>query len=138
MIIRRGAVTDFDLITAFADGDYAFLTDLVRNDAELDPRVRDHLADLLLNLLTGKWKRPAKRPKSYASFVKFNTVALAVQKMEAEGWKRTAAIAKAAELYDCSPRWVAKVVKEYSELGGEAGAFIAKVIHPLPDFDGVW
>jgi hypothetical protein len=109
-------VRSLDLIRAFEHGDFAYLADLVRNNTELTPEVRQRLADLLLNMLSGKWRRAAKRPRAADRLDKMEAIAANVQGLESEGWKKMAAIEETAELFGCSPRWVNSELKRYSEL----------------------
>ena len=47
---------------ALNERNFAYLADLIRK-SDLSPKVRDHLANVVLGLLTGKIKLPAHRPE---------------------------------------------------------------------------
>ena len=105
-----------ELIEAFERRDFAYIADLVRNDVEMNPQVRQRLADLILNTLSGRWRRMPKRPRSADRKDKMEAIAANVQRLESEGVKKTAAIAETAALFKRSPRWVSIQLKRYSEL----------------------
>jgi hypothetical protein len=96
--------------TAIHKRDFVFLTDLVRDNTELSPDGRDLLADGLLGLLSGEIKRAPHRPST--NFDKSMKIAERVTALEAENWPRKAAIAKVAEEFRCSSRWVSMALSE--------------------------
>src|SRR6476620_8042332 len=89
--------------------DFRFLTDLVRNDAEMVPEVRELLAEIFFNLLTGNWKRPARRPRSPAAQKRHEEIVERVLALETDNWPTEAAVTKAAHEFRVSTRWVWKV-----------------------------
>jgi hypothetical protein len=96
--------------TAIRQHDFAFLTDLVRDNTELSPEARDLLADGLLGLLSGQIKRAPHRPRTTTD--KSTKIAERVIELEAENWPRKAAIAKVAEEFRCSSRWVSMALSK--------------------------
>jgi hypothetical protein len=59
---RWSGVKKEDVLEAVSDRDVEFLTDLIRMD-NLEADIREHLADVIHDLLTGKRKFPRRRPK---------------------------------------------------------------------------
>jgi hypothetical protein len=101
------------IMDALVRSDFVFLTDLVRGGTKMEPRARALLADILLNIVTGKWKKVAHKPRSRATEKRRNNIGTRIAKLESEGWPPEAAVTKAAEEFDLSPRWVWQMRAEY-------------------------
>jgi hypothetical protein len=106
-------VIKYHVEQALRERDFAYLTDLIRNNAEMSPETREYLADILLGLLTGKTKFPKHRPKKKATHDKNRAIAERVLKLGYEGWsKRTAAVRQTAAEFHCSVTTVWNCLKE--------------------------
>jgi hypothetical protein len=101
------------IMRALEKGDFVFLTDLVRTGAEMGPRARALLADILLNIVTGKWKKTTHRPRSRAVEKRQQRMAIRLAALEAEGWPMEAAVTKVAQECDCTTRWVWQQIAEH-------------------------
>jgi hypothetical protein len=95
---------------ALAERDFVLLTNVIRSGVQLSPACRELLADGLLGLLAGELKRPPHRPRVAAG--KSQRMVTRVVALEKENWPRKAAIAKVAEEFKHSPRWVSGVLSE--------------------------
>jgi hypothetical protein len=82
------------IMDALVKADFVFLTDLVRDGTKMEPRVRALLADILLNIVTGKWKKVAHKPRSRATEKRRNDIGNRVAKLESEGWPPEAAVTR--------------------------------------------
>jgi hypothetical protein len=100
------------IIDALVRGDFVFLTDLVRNQAEMEPKAGDLFADILLNIVTGAWKKSTHRPRSRATQTRRQEIVARMATLETEGWPTEAAATKVAEEFNYSKRWVWKACCE--------------------------
>jgi hypothetical protein len=104
------------VLDALTRRDFAYLTDLVRDDAALEPEARELLAEIFLNILSGKWKRSARRPQSLTAEQRRFDIAKRVAELETVGWPAEAAVAQVASEFDCTPRWVWKMQSEHRKI----------------------
>lgn len=103
-----------DVVTALQERDFVYLTDLVRNAAAAEDRAE--LADILLDLLAGKIRRPAHRPAKQATEKDGLKIAWRVIELTQNGWsKKGAAVRQAATEFSCRDRKVWGCLKQLSE-----------------------
>jgi hypothetical protein len=108
-------ITESDLTRAFMERDFAYLSDIVRNNVELDDDARDLLAEIILGLGTGKLKNPNHRPKNLSADRRSDEMVKAVFAYERDGWPRKAAVVAVSDKFGCSPRWVSHALKTQRE-----------------------
>jgi hypothetical protein len=89
---------------ALNERNFAYLADLIRK-SDPSPKVRDHLATVVLGLLTGKIKLPAHRPKRAETAEEAKQIpkmVLQVHKWH-RGWEKlSAAVKQVAQRKGCS------------------------------------
>jgi hypothetical protein len=86
---------EYLLQKALQERDFAYLTDLIRNNAEMSPETRAKLADMILGLLARKIKFPKHRPAKEATQRKNEAIGRRVfELVEKEGWGKIAAAVK--------------------------------------------
>ena len=83
--------------------DFTYLTDLIRK-SDLAPEVRDHLATVVLGLLTRRIKLPAHRPKREKTKWEAKQIAIEVLILHRyQGWEKlSAAVMQVAQKRGCS------------------------------------
>lgn len=89
---------------ALRERDFNYLTDLIRQP-DLAPEVRDHLAKVVLGLLTGDIKRPAHRPTRKKTQEEAKGIAKQVLVLHRlhPGWEKlSAAVKQVAQKRECS------------------------------------
>ena len=99
---KDGAIELID--RALNERDFAYLADLIRK-SDLSPKVRDHLANVVLGLLTGKIKLPAHRPNKAETAEEPKQIAKMVLQVHKwhRGWEKlSAAIKQVAQRKGCS------------------------------------
>ena len=89
---------------ALNERNFDYLADLIRK-SDPSPQVRDHLATVVLGLLTGEIKLPARRPKSAETTDEPKQIAKMVLQVHKwhRGWERlSAAVKQVAQRKGCS------------------------------------
>lgn len=112
--VARFVTKDF-VDSAALKRDVKCLTNLVR-EGDLSPEIREHLADTLLGLLTGKIRRPSHRPPKESTRESGFEIAMRVLELAGRGWsKRGAAVKQAATEFGCGDRKVWHYLKQFNE-----------------------
>jgi hypothetical protein len=95
--------------------DFAYLTGLIR-DGCLNAEDRGDLADIILDLLTGKARRPAHRPAKDSTKANGFEIAWRLVALCQNGWsKREAAVRQVAQEFGCSDRKVWSYLKQLKD-----------------------
>ena len=109
-------VNKYDLDRAFRERDVIFLSDQISN-TDLGPEVREHLAGIIRDLLTGKTKFPKRRPPTSSSSKNTWKIALRILELRREGWQKlSAAVKQASAEFDCKERKAWECLKELREI----------------------
>ena len=99
---KDGAIELID--RALNERDFAYLADLIRK-SDPSPKVRDHLANVVLGFLTGRIKLPAHRPKRAETAEEPKQIAKMVLQVHKwhRGWEKlSAAVKQVAQRKGCS------------------------------------
>jgi hypothetical protein len=101
-------VSKSDIYSAVRKRDFSYLVGLVRGNPDMEPDVREYLANELFDLLTGKTKFPRHRPSSDATEERLQAVTSRFMTLHGTpGWeKKSAVVAKVAAELKVSTKYV--------------------------------
>lgn len=112
------------ILEALQNRDFELLSDLVRNDVELSNEARLLLAEIFLNLLSGNWKRRPNKNENFDQGLERTKVVERLLALESEAWPIQEAVAKVAEEFKRSARWVYKMKKEHTAIRALTDKFV--------------